>query len=139
MISPPKKPKALKRHLRNHWPSALRINPFTPFNMEEEYLEQTKALVAQDFGLTQTTPLSEAELLEAIANRVAEMIESNKDLLLSYMYRLDIDEGKIHFALSPLANEPAHFALGRLILNRQKQRAITKLTYKPPKLDGWEF
>ena len=107
--------------------------------MKEEYLEQTKALVAQDFGLTQTTPLSEAELLEAIANRVAEMIESNKDLLLSYLYRLDIDEGKIHFALSPLANEPAHFALGRLILNRQKQRAITKLTYKPPKLDGWEF
>ena len=108
-------------------------------NEEEDYLEQTTALVAKDFGLAKTTPFTEEELLDAIANRVAEMMEENKDLLLSYMYRLDIDEGKIHFALSPLANEPAHFALARLILNRQKQRAITKLSYKPPKLDGWEF
>lgn len=106
---------------------------------EEDYLEQTTALVAKDFGLAKTTPLTEEELLEAIANRVAEMMEANKDLLLSYMYRLDIDEGKIHFALSPLANEPAHFALARLILNRQKQRAVTKLSYKPPKLDEWEW
>jgi len=107
--------------------------------MKEDYLEQTTALVAKDFGLAKTTPLTEEELLEAIANRVAEMMEENKDLLLSYMYRLDIDEGKIHFALSPLANEPAHFALARLILNRQKQRAVTKLSYKPPKLEGWEW
>lgn len=107
--------------------------------MKEDYLEQTTALVAKDFGLAKTTPLTEEELLDAIANRVAEMMEENKDLLLSYMYRLDIDEGKIHFALSPLANEPTHFALARLILNRQKQRAITKLSYKPPKLEDWEW
>lgn len=107
--------------------------------MKEDYLEQTTALVAKDFGLAKTTPLTEDELLDAIANRVAEMMEENKDLLLSYMYRLDIDERKIHFALSPLANEPAHFALARLILNRQKQRAITKLSYKPPKLEDWEW
>jgi hypothetical protein len=107
--------------------------------MEEEHLEQTRSLIAKDFDLVKTNSLSEAELLEAIANRVAEMIEENKDLLLSYMYRLDIDEGKILFALSPLANEPAHVALGRLILERQKQRAITKLTYKTPKLDDWGF
>jgi hypothetical protein len=55
------------------------------------------------------------------------------------MYRLDIDEGKIHFALGPRALEPGHLALARLILDRQKQRAITKLNYKPPKLDEWGF
>lgn len=108
-------------------------------NGEEDYLEQTTALVVKDFGLSKSTPLTEEELLDAIANRVAEMMEENKDLLLSYMYRLDIDEGKIHFALSPLANEPAHFALARLILARQKQRAITKVSYKPPKLDDWAW
>ncbi|HPH18854.1 MAG: hypothetical protein IPO07_03220 [Haliscomenobacter sp.] len=108
--------------------------------MEQEQLEQTTALIAQDFGLVNaSSPFTEGELLEAIANRVAEMLTENKDLLLSYMYRLDIDEGKIRFALSPLANEPAYLALARLILNRQKQRAITKLSYKPPKLDEWEF
>lgn len=108
-------------------------------NREEDYLEQTTALVVKDFGLAKATPLTEEELLDAIAKRVAEMMEENKDLLLSYMYRLDIDEGKIHFALSPLANEPAHFALARLILNRQKQRAFTKLSYTPPKLEDWEW
>jgi enoyl-CoA hydratase/carnithine racemase len=107
--------------------------------MEPDYLEQTTALVVQDFGLVSSVPLSEAELLEAIAQRVAELMEGNKDLLLSYMYRLDIDEGKIHFALSPLATEPTHLAMARLILNRQKQRAITKLIYKSPELDEWEF
>lgn len=107
--------------------------------MEPEHLAQTTALIAQDFGLSKITPFSEEELLEAIAQRVAEMMEENKDLLHSYMYRLDIDERKIHFALSILVQEPAHLALARLILDRQKQRAITKLAYKPPKIDEWEF
>ena len=108
--------------------------------MKQDQLDETTALIAQDFGLVNAnSPFTEAELLEAVANRVAEMLAENKDLLLSYMYRLDIDEGKIRFALSPLANEPAYMALARLILNRQKQRAITKLSYKPPKLDEWEF
>ncbi|MCB0584494.1 MAG: hypothetical protein KDD06_04100, partial [Phaeodactylibacter sp.] len=52
------------------------------------------------------------------------------EFLLSLMYRLDIDEKKVHFALSPYSEEPANIALSRLILERQKQRAFTKQHYK---------
>jgi hypothetical protein len=105
--------------------------------MKDTTLEQTTALLANDLGLEtkEDSFMSEEDLLDALSFRVAEMIEANLDLLLSYMYRLDIDEGKILFALRPHAPVPPHWSLACLILERQKQRVATKMSYKPPIID----
>jgi hypothetical protein len=70
--------------------------------------------------------MSEAELLALLTERVSVLFEQQPDLLMSLLYRLDVEEDPIHRALQPNAPEPATVGLAKLILARQKQRFQTK-------------
>lgn len=111
----------------------------TLISMEEQQLAKTQELLAQDFaiepGETEEVRFTEDQLLQLLAEQIADMIDGKMEVLLSLMYRLDISERKVHQALAPGAPEPPHLGLARLVLERQKQRAFTKLHYRPPKLD----
>ena len=105
--------------------------------MEEDKINDTRDLIIRDFELPETEPsISEEELFQLLANRIALMIERELEILLSLMYRLDINEAKVHHALSPLSAEPANIALAKLVWERQKQRAYTKKFYKQKDLDN---
>ncbi len=95
-------------------------------------LNETTALIVRDLGLESTIPiLTEAALLEEVAQVVAYMIEHKLDLLLSTMYRMDIDEVKIHDALNSHQDfEPVNYRLAKLIIERQKKRVLTKHSFK---------
>ncbi|MEM9819790.1 MAG: hypothetical protein AAF985_01905 [Bacteroidota bacterium] len=112
-------------------------------DQDQQLSIQTAALIARDFGLELgEEPLSEEALLELVANEVAYMIEYRLDFLMSLLYRLDVLEHKIDFALSPYSIEPANIALAQLIIERQQQRILTKRQYRQTKLDdldGLEF
>ena len=97
-------------------------------------------LVKKDFELSPSdTPMSEDELLNLLSEEVGLMIETRLDFLLGLMYRLDIDEMKIRKALA-FGNEDApNIALAKLILQRQKQRVLSKKMYKTAPIEGWEF
>lgn len=104
--------------------------------MNKEELLQTQAMIVRDFELEkQPDSISEEELLDMLAAHIDYMIENRMETLLSLMYRLDIAEHKVNFALSPLSPEAPAMALARLVLERQKQRLHTKLIYKTPPLD----
>ena len=111
--------------------------------MDKELDIQTTELIARDFGLEiGTEPLSEDELLRLVANEVAYMLEHRIDFLMSLLYRLDVEEHKINHALAPWCLEPANIALAKLIVERQRQRILTKRKYKqtkPDEMDGLEF
>jgi hypothetical protein len=81
------------------------------------------------------TPGSEEELVQLLAERIAVMLEREPDHLMSLLYRLDVLEKKIVPVMHPLAPEPAHIGLARLVLERQKQRMETKRTVKTAELD----
>jgi hypothetical protein len=84
--------------------------------------------------------LSESDLFKAIRDRVEYLLEKNPELLMSYLYRLDVLEVKINAVLSPNAIVPPIEGLARLILERQKERIATKQKYKSdPPIPGWEF
>lgn len=104
-------------------------------------MELASALIRRDFELEANGELiTEEELLRLLANQIAYMIEYQLELLLSLMYRLDIPEDKVHLALSPRSAEAPNVALAKLVIARQKQRAYTKLKYKPEDLgDGWSW
>ena len=72
---------------------------------------------------------SEEELFQHLCDRIAWMIEYNMEYLLSLLYRNDILEHKIHFALSPHEKDPANVALAKLVMERQKERMETKKKY----------
>lgn len=112
--------------------------------MEKAQLEATRELIAQDFEIVQAEEaeaeeITEERLLDILSEQVAFLIERRMEFLLSLLYRLDVDERKVDYALSPHSPEPPHRAIARLVLERQKQRAFTKMTYKPPVLgEEWE-
>ena len=82
---------------------------------------------------------SERAFLDAIADRVAWFLEHDMDMLMSYLYRLDVAEHLINEALMPFSEEAPNQALAKLIVNRQKQRIATKGKYKVTPIEGWEF
>jgi hypothetical protein len=81
------------------------------------------------------------EILQLIIERVNHYLELDIDLLMSYLYRLDIDEDKINIALMPSNPDPANVALAKLILERQIQRTKFKQQYivKPIEDGDWDF
>lgn len=71
---------------------------------------------------------TEADMLENIRQRVAELLDKNPELLFSYLYRLDVLEYKIKAAMK--SGLPADEALAELIWSRQKQRLATRKAYR---------
>ena len=94
--------------------------------------------ISQALDVNIDLTLSDEEMIRHIAHRVEQMLKGDPDLLMSYLYRLDVEEKKINAALetSPF---PAHVTFANLIWERQKQRLETKLKYKQDPIEGWEF
>lgn len=82
---------------------------------------------------------SEQDLIQAIYQRVEYLLEFDKDLLVSYLYRLDISESKINIAIIPAEDGNPIMAITMLIIERQKQRVASKNKYKVKPIEGWEF
>lgn len=90
-------------------------------------------MILQNFELeAEQESVSEEELLRLLSERIAYMIEHKLDFLLSLLYRLDVDEGKINFALSPFSPDPSAIGLAKLVIERQRQRLATKQKYQSP-------
>lgn len=77
--------------------------------------------------------LSEEDMIIQIERRVAELMERDMGLLMSYLYRLDIIESKINFCLDPKNPFHPYTCLATLIWERQKQRILTKKLFKQEK------
>jgi len=65
---------------------------------------------------------SEEQLFEMLCDQIAYMIEYRMEFLLSLLYRNDILEHKISWALSPHCADPANIALAKLVMERQEER-----------------
>lgn len=102
--------------------------------------QEAMALICQNLGLDEGHVHNKETLIALIAARVNELLENDKDLLLSYLYRLDISMKRINDMLKIKHIIPAHESIARLIFERQVERIKTKKKYKvPPIEDGWEF
>lgn len=74
---------------------------------------------------------------EQIRDKVEVYLETNPELLMSYLYRLDIEESKIQGVLH--FNQDIVGGLAQLIYDRQIARHKTKMKYRQPPIDGWEY
>jgi hypothetical protein len=95
-------------------------------------LVMTSGLVKKDFELSvvEDNFITEEALEKALAERIFEMIEHDLEHLFSILYRLDVNERKVHAALQPNNYIPGNIAVARLIIARQKEKAATRLKYK---------
>lgn len=78
---------------------------------------------------------------EAISERVAYFLDQDPDLLMSYLYRLDVDEARVRDVMR--INDPSRIIRGiaKLIFDRQIERLRTKREYGINTIDeeGWEW
>ncbi len=72
--------------------------------------------------------LDEQALLDLFTTRVEELMRDNLDLLLSSLYRLDVEEHKIQAALQS-STVPVARGIAGLIIDRQKERVRTRRMY----------
>jgi len=80
----------------------------------------------------------ESALLAAIEQRVAELLREDPDLLFSYLYRLDIPQSAIEFALYHSEPLTPQQALAHVILERQRTRLRTKRSFPQKPIEGWD-
>ena len=105
---------------------------------QESFLQIKGALEIPD---QEYDSLDEEHLIIQIERRVAELMEQDFDLLMSYLYRLDVLEPHINSCLNPESPIHPYTCLAHLIWNRQKQRLQTKQKYKSGNdvEEGWEW
>lgn len=94
--------------------------------------------ISRNLDLERFDPNSnQSELLAIIAKRVGELFDTQPELLMSYLYRLDIEETKIRIALQ--RDESPIMKIAELIMKRQLERVRTKLNIKQDPIKGWEW
>lgn len=77
---------------------------------------------------------TEAEVLALLRERVASLLESDRDWLLGKLYRLDVRERDLQRALARPSVDVAA-ALAELILARQRERLAARRRYPPRRAD----
>ena len=89
-----------------------------------------------------TPNITDEELLAILTVRIENMLEQETDMLLSLLYRLDVEEKAILKALQPEIGETAASSLAKLVLKRQKPRWEIKKSTEVDHNDipkGWEW
>ncbi|HHH52129.1 MAG TPA: hypothetical protein ENK91_00585 [Bacteroidetes bacterium] len=104
-----------------------------------EQFDEIKSLIDKTLAAKDNIDEIEEKFVDTVAERVAELMESNMELFFNHMYRMDIDERKIHNVLMSENNsETVYKTIARIIIERQKQRLETKRKYKQDKIEGWD-
>ena len=94
--------------------------------------------VVNDFALEVTTPpQSEEELLDLLGDVVAYLIEKRLEYLMQILYTMDVDENAMRYAFSDEHDQPVNMILAHAILEREKQKAQTRLEYRPETPRDW--
>jgi hypothetical protein len=78
--------------------------------------------------------LSLEELKKYLTEKIAVMLEKNFDLLLSSLYRIDIDEIKVKELFSGKRRENIPERLASFIIERQLQKLYYRNQYKSKNL-----
>lgn len=63
------------------------------------------------------------------------MLSHRREYLMSLCYTLDLAEQDVANAMNATAPASAASALARLLYERQRARAFTKMTYRAPPID----
>jgi hypothetical protein len=104
-------------------------------------LQQTSAFVQKDFEIEYIPEdVTEEELIDFLEQFVQNLLDTNMKQLFYVLYRLDINEHKVHQALDPAAIEPPYKTVAQLIFQREKQKAKTRIEYNEryqEEGDGW--
>ncbi|MAT59699.1 MAG: hypothetical protein CMF23_17130 [Ignavibacteriae bacterium] len=105
--------------------------------IEENLIKPLLEKLNKDYypeGNTLPTVSNFGEIRKLLAERIAELAEKNFDKLINSLYRMDINEKKLHEVLYAKEKENIPSLIADLIIERQVQRIRTQILYKEGKL-----
>lgn len=91
--------------------------------------KEQKALVLalpDDLRLHEESYISEEQFLNALAPRVAYMMQYNSGVFFQLLYKMDVLEPKLKRAMD---EQDVPMAIARLILERQREKIISKRNF----------
>ena len=102
------------------------------YNIKDIILETKKSLRQPGFEslINFNDHLTLEELKIYLAEKIAIMMNTNMNLLLSTLYRIDIDENKVQGLFSGKSKEDIPQGLASLIIDRQFQKLYFRNKYK---------
>lgn len=95
-------------------------------------------IISEDLDVPIDQELTDEEMIKHIAYRVEQLLRGDPDLLMSYLYRLDVEEKKINAAIETSIT-PIHVTFANLIWERQKERLEIRKKFKQDPIEGWEL
>jgi len=86
-------------------------------------------------------PDNEELSIRLIKERVSELLDTDPNLLFSYLYRLDVEEAELQAILHVTPPELLADSLADAIWRRQKARLASKkkIKVRPVQEDGWDL
>ena len=81
---------------------------------------------------------NDEELLKLIEELVTELVNHDFERLLLMLYRLDVSEQKVKQAIDTAGPTNASRNIAKLILDREKEKAVSREQYKTDNPE-WEF
>jgi hypothetical protein len=105
-------------------------------------LQEIKNQIAQSLSLREDLVQetnSEEDLLNLIEQYVQELVDTNFEQLLRILYRIDIADYKVKKAIDNVGATNAARAIAELILEREKEKIITRQKYKSDTNSDWIF
>jgi len=102
-------------------------------------LLEAQELIHQEIDLTSADPQDNYDaLLGVIERRVIQLLDTDEQLLFSYLYRLDVLEVDLVRVMKN-KNLDKVSAISSLILERQILRVKTKKMFPQSPIEGWEW
>lgn len=100
------------------------------FSEEKQKLETIKVLLHKDFEFEPSKSHSREEMKKELAAFLKILLDKDFERLLQGLYRIDVNEEKVKEILHLGSPENIADDLAELILNRQLQKAITRMQYR---------
>jgi hypothetical protein len=103
--------------------------------------ERVVSLIKEEFEIENTAfsanQPDEELVIKLLADRIDYMLQSNPDMLMSMMYRMDVREKDLQEALQPGKLDEPTRALALLVIKRQQERLETRRKYGPAEPGAW--
>lgn len=87
--------------------------------------------LSQEWGLTVQPRMGEDELVAILGDRVNQLIKNDFSLLITLLYRIDVDEKKIREMLRSHPEADSGRIIAHLVIERQKQKLRFREMFKP--------
>jgi tRNA A37 N6-isopentenylltransferase MiaA len=97
--------------------------------MDHEALTEARAVIGQQWQLSLPEEGNQDLLLEALAERIESLLETDKPKLMRALYILDVTEKRYKAAIARPTVSEAALALAQAVLDRETEKIASRRKY----------